>query len=83
MLRHDRHHFRRGALVYALADGFDEDERRRALSHFGGGCRVCWGRLKELKDVPVRLDASYDYVGRAPGRSLPAIQVSQISSSIS
>ena len=74
MFFHDRRHFRKGELIYALADGFDDDERRRALDHFGSGCGVCWGRLEELEAASVRLDASHDYVARALGRTLAALR---------
>jgi hypothetical protein len=67
-------HFGRGEILLALGSGLEEDDRRRALRHFGGGCRVCWRRLEELKDAPVRLDASHDFVARAIGRSLLALR---------
>jgi hypothetical protein len=63
-------HFGRGELLLALGSGLEQGDRRRALRHFGGGCRVCWGRLAELKDAPLRLDASHDFMARAMGRAL-------------
>jgi len=67
-------HFLRGELLFALGSGLAEADRRRALRHFSGGCRVCWGRLEGLKDAPVLPDLSHDFVARAIARSLLALR---------